>query len=233
MLRLRVKAPFAAFRRFVAGSYRPTAPLPTPTAVYGLLLNIAAIESRRDDGTSPMTVTALGLPPCDLALGLVSTPEVQVLFQQLHNYPVGSSGQERAAETFGGKYNIQPVHRELLSGLDMCVCVRGNDALEASIREGLQRGTAFSPEGRRRYGVPFLGDNNFLLSHLFEEQDGQSAYWLSEVGPGGESETRSATRLPIWIDRADMTRTEARVFSQVTSATVFPPEDAWVHIRPP
>ena len=50
MIRLRVKAPFAAFRYFTAGSYRPTAPFVTPSAAYGLLLNLAGFDTRYDDG---------------------------------------------------------------------------------------------------------------------------------------------------------------------------------------
>ena len=50
MMRLRIRAPFAAFRHFTAGSYRPTAPFITPSAAYGLLLNLAGVETRFDDG---------------------------------------------------------------------------------------------------------------------------------------------------------------------------------------
>jgi CRISPR-associated protein Cas5t len=44
-----MEAPFAAFRTFTAGSYRPTAEFITPSAAYGLLLNVAGIEMREYD----------------------------------------------------------------------------------------------------------------------------------------------------------------------------------------
>src|ERR1017187_95754 len=108
MLRIRVKAPFAAFRSFTAGSYRPTMPFLTPSAAYGLALNLAAVESRFDDGKSPMTLMRRDLPALEMALGAVTLPEVHSIYQQLHNYPVGASGKERAGDCKGAKYNIQP-----------------------------------------------------------------------------------------------------------------------------
>ena len=56
MKRYYLQAKFAAFRPFVSGSFRPTAGFITPTAAYGLLLNIAGIEMRHDDGQSVMTL---------------------------------------------------------------------------------------------------------------------------------------------------------------------------------
>jgi len=147
MLCLRVKAPFAAFRTFTAGSYRPTAPFITPSAAYGLVLNIAGIESRYDDGHAPMTLTNPGLARVEIALGAITFPEVQSIYQQLHNYPVGAMGKGRAKDCKGAKYNIQPVRREFLSGLDAYICIRENDSLEEHVRAGLRGG---GPEGLPR-----------------------------------------------------------------------------------
>ena len=43
MLTLYIEAPFAVCRTFTAGWYRPTATFLTPSAVYGLLLNLAIV----------------------------------------------------------------------------------------------------------------------------------------------------------------------------------------------
>ncbi len=56
MIRLRITAPFGAFRTFTAGAYRPSMPFMPPSAAYGLLLGLAGIETRLDDGQSPMTL---------------------------------------------------------------------------------------------------------------------------------------------------------------------------------
>ena len=68
MICLYIQAPFAACRTFTAGWYRPTAGFLTPSAAYGLLLNIAGIESRlreedaAHDGSAPASLIRPGLP---------------------------------------------------------------------------------------------------------------------------------------------------------------------------
>lgn len=233
MLRLRVRAPFAAFRGFVAGSFRPSAPFITPSAAYGLLLNVAAIETRRDDGESAMTVTATGLPSCEIALGAITLPERASLLQQLHNYPVGATGKDRAAETFGNKYNIQPIHRELLAGIDGYICLAGNERLEERVRTGLREGARFAPEGRPRYGLPFLGDNMLLLSDLAEDPSPRPAYWFVLMSGALDAGGGEVSRLTVWIDRAEMSRTESGLYQRGGAAQLDPPEAAWTTIRPP
>src|SRR5689334_18530340 len=107
MLCLYLQAPFAAFRTFTAGWYRPTATFLTPSAAYGLVLNVAGVETRLrkeepgHGGAAPASLTRPGLPRMRLAVGAAPAdgrepyPLVQTAYQQLHNYPVGASGQER------------------------------------------------------------------------------------------------------------------------------------------
>jgi CRISPR-associated protein Cas5t len=225
MLRLRVRAPYGAFRPFTAGWYRPTAPFPTPSALYGLLLNVANIDYRRDDGISPATLTDNDPPTVEIAIGLVALPRVQRLYHQLHNYPVGESAGALKEESRGNKYNIQPVRRELLSGIDVCIALRGNEALEARVRDGLQLGSRYAPEGRPRYGLPFLGDNSFMLSTLREEAT--LARWLAPAVLGDESPRGATARLTVWIDRADMSRTRGELYGPLEEASVEVPAEAW------
>jgi CRISPR-associated protein Cas5t len=228
MIRLRVKAPFAAFHTFAAGAFRPTAPFLTPSAAYGLVLNIAAIDSRRDDEHSATTLTAVDLPPALIALGAITIPSVQTLYQQLHNYPVGSSGADRAAYAHGTKYNIQPVRREVLLGLDAYVCLDGNTDLEDQVRIGL---TGATPS-RRRYGLPFLGDNNFIISVLREEANPIPAHWFRLAQRGQEIALDNPCRLTVWIDREDASRTEIRLYTREETTRLDPTPDAWTSIMP-
>ena len=150
MLHLYLEARFAACRTFTAGWYRPTATFLTPSAAYGLVLNIAGIESRlreenaAHDGKVPASLSRPGLPRVRIALGALADgrtdpyPTVQTIYQQLHNYPVGTSGEERAESAKGNKYNITPVRREFLSGLRAVVCLDGNPELEERVRQGLK-----------------------------------------------------------------------------------------------
>src|SRR5262245_41167424 len=238
MLCLYLQAPFAVCRTFTAGWYRPTATFLTPSAAYGLLLNVAGIESRLREGEAgrdggvPASLMRPGLPAARLALGAPKgdRPYIRVatVYQQLHNYPVGSSGQERAEAARGNKYNITPVRRELLSDLRAFVVVDAPE-LEIRVLRGL-RGEL--NEGR--YGLPFLGDNNFLLDRLEERPPVPEAHWYEQVtgsAPGGPRP--GTTRLTILIDRADLSRTTSALFAPTEHATTTIPDAAWVDIQPP
>ena len=242
MLRLYVQAPFAAFRTFTAGWYRPTAGFLTPSAVYGLALNLAGIETRRDDGLSPMTVTEFDLPPARIALGADPAnprgphPSVHTIYQQLHNYPVGASGKERKEDTKGNKYNITPVRREFLSDLRAFVLLdfHDNPAVEDQIRRALDTSDPCYPV---RYGLPFLGDNAFLLDKIKIHEEPVRAHWYRQLGENNESEiVPRSTRLTVWIDRQDMSKTRSLLFapgSAETDDAANPDWPAWTQIVPP
>jgi CRISPR-associated protein Cas5t len=228
MLFLRVKAPFAAFRTFTAGYYRPTAPFITPSAAYGLIMNIAGIETRKDDGTSAMTLMREDLPVIEVAIGAVTFPDKQIIYQQLHNYPVGASARERGDECRGNKYNIQPVRREFLSGIDACLGVRAAEDIERLIKAGLKA------EVKRtgRYGILFLGDNSFMPDKLEHLEEPIPARWLIPMRKDFTGPRRSISRLTVRIDRSDMTKTLAPLFSPLDEATPNVPEKAWIHVGP-
>jgi CRISPR-associated protein Cas5t len=248
MLALYIEAPFAVCRTFTAGWYRPTATFLTPSAAYGLLLNLAGVETRlREEdatypGSVPATLTLKGLPAVKVAVGAAALrrvgrrtealpepdryPRVQTVYQQLHNYPVGASGAERAATTFGNKYNISPVRRELLVGLRAVVALNGNSDLEASVRSGLA-----GELSTRRYGLPFVGDNAFLPDRIELLDNLLPAHWYEQVT--GETKVRPrTTRLTIWIDRADLSRTRSQLYAPTTSASATIPPGAWTAINP-
>lgn len=227
MLRLRVQAPFATFRNFAAGSFRPSAPFITYSAAYGLLLNLAGREMRaQDDGKSAMTLIAAGLPRFELALGVCGKlPTVQALYQQLHNYPVGNSGKEREESTHGNKYNITPARREVLHRLDALLALQGDDMLEVDIRAGLK-----GEHGR--YGLPFMGDNNFLPDRIDIMENEAGGRWLVplEEGTAMADLPEGAMRLTLSIDRADMSRTRSGLFRVEGEERKEPPEGAWVKV---
>jgi CRISPR-associated protein Cas5t len=179
-----------------------------------------------------MTLTKPGLPRAEIALGAVRFPEVQSIYQQLHNYPVGATGKDRAKETKGGKYNIQPVRREYLAGLDAYLCLRSNQDLEGRIKEGLRHGAWSLCEGRPRYGIPFLGDNNFMIDVLREEPAPRPAYWYKRLNKEVGAVT-GRCRLTVWVDRTDMTRTLAYSYAPTKDSVAEVPEEAWTLIAPP
>jgi CRISPR-associated protein Cas5t len=222
MLWLYVQAPFAAFRHFTAGSFRPTAPFMTPSAAYGLLLNLAGIEMRRDDDRSPTTLIAKDLPGAEIALGAIAIPERHSLYQQLHNYPVGNTGADHAPACKGSKYNIAPARRAFLSNLRACIGLRGNETLADQVRRGL------AGEGQRGYGLPFLGDNNFLPDRIDMLKAPHVARWLVLLREDEVLEPdEEPMRLTVTIDRADMSKTVSRLYRMGVAETHAVPDSAW------
>ncbi|MDY3562200.1 type I-MYXAN CRISPR-associated protein Cas5/Cmx5/DevS [Gemmata sp. JC673] len=254
MLWLRIEAPFATFRTFTAGWYRPTATFLTPSAAYGLVMNFAGIETRLREGEdghngkTPASLTAKGLPSLKLAIGAAGEdrrgqtipfeeafPRVQTTYQQLHNYPVGKGnkvddpdapgekayqGDIAARRAQGNKSNITPVRREFLSDLRAVI---GIDA-EIAVLDRVRRGLAGEFP---RYGVPFLGDNNFLLDRVELFNAPKPAYWFVPVAGAGGGPRPRTVRLTIAIDRADLSRTTSQLFAPEAEANATPPVESW------
>ncbi len=232
MLCLYLQAPFGAFRNFTAGSFRPTADFITYSAAYGLLLNVAGIEMRYDDNQQPMTLIGTDLPRFRIAIAALSFPIHQSVLQLLHNYPVGTlnlKGEALEAKknsVKGGKYNIAPVRRSFLSGINGYICVDAYDEIESRILNGL-RG-----EVQRDYGLPFLGDNSFLIDRLQPVHKPNAAHWFVSVTPENPTGYRKdlVMRLTISINRADMSRTTSGLFAPVSQLCEAPPDSAWVEV---
>lgn len=226
MLILQLDAPFAVFRAFTAGSFRPTAGFITPSAAYGLLLNVAGVEMRYDDGKAIATMIRSGLPAVEIALAAIDNlPEQQSLFQQLHNYPVGLSGKDHKPATKGNKYNIIPVRRSFLSDIHAYIAVRGNKELEGWIVDGL------AGKRSRSYGLPFLGDNNFLIDRLETIDRPEPARWYEHISESSEEGMKKdITRLTITIDRINMARTRSALFAPTAQPVSQIPERAWVMV---
>lgn len=218
---LRVRAPFAAFRGMQAGAFRTTAPVMPPSAALGLVLNLAAIESR-DPTPRPTTGVDAGIPCMQIAVGLMRPAVVASLYQQLHEYPVGNSGKELAVRTHGAKYWIKPVRRQLLVDYDGLIGIRTaeNKLVDRAIR-GL-RG-AWNAE---RYGVPFAGDNNLLFDRIDIVDGPLPAIWYERMGPD-DSPRPGACRLTVGIDREDSSLTTMPVFAPTADPRARPGDSAW------
>ncbi|MBA3406187.1 MAG: CRISPR-associated protein Cas5 [Gemmatimonadaceae bacterium] len=219
---LSIEAPFAAFRWLQAGVYRGTYPVLPPSAAWGLALNLAGIEAR---GPLDEVVTTIrpDAPHLEIAVGSLRTAQRSTLYQQLHGYPVGTSGKELQAHAHGQKYWIAPARREILVGLHCLVGIRGDDELVTRIPRGL--GGMLEVE---RYGLPFAGDNQFMFDRIDVVGD-MVARWFVPVGVG--ETPKESTRLTTNIDRRDGSRTQAPMFAPVPLPCMCPSE-AWIDIGP-
>ena len=86
---IRLQAKFAAYRYFQTGKYRATAPVITPSAAYGLLLNLAQVEMRGDTtyfGKAAITTIHEDIPFLELAVGTIKYGQIGTLYQRLHSY---------------------------------------------------------------------------------------------------------------------------------------------------
>jgi CRISPR-associated protein Cas5t len=219
---LRLDAPVAAWRWLQAGVYRATFPVIPPSAAWGLVLNLAGIESRgpASEVVTPISVDA---PALDIAVGIIKPGDRSVLYQQLHSYPVGNSGAHLRERSKGNKYWIAPARREVLIGVVAAVAARGPRNVIGRVRDGLA-GT-LSVE---RYGLPFAGDNQHIFSRIDISAEPPKARWYVPVRNIGE--VKESSRLTTNIDRGDASRTEAPLFAP-SEMGLFP-DAAWVRIGP-
>ncbi|MBX3276053.1 MAG: CRISPR-associated protein Cas5 [Sandaracinaceae bacterium] len=221
------RAPFAAYRWLQAGVYRASAPTIPPSAAWGLLLNLAGIETRAAAGDDVSTGIRPDAPALRLAIGLVRPVGVAKLLQQLHTYPVGSSGKELKSRTHGAKYWIAPVRREVLVDLDAILGVEGPPEVLQRIRDGL----GDAPPGPR-YGVPFAGDNSFFFERLDVVERPPAVRWYTPVVPG-EPPREGSARVTVAIDRAESSRTTTRLVAPDGMASELPPDAAWTWVPGP
>jgi len=247
MLCLYLEAPFAACRTFTAGWHRPTAGFLTYSAAYGLILNVAGIENRLreedggHDGETPASLMQPGLPRACLALGVPvfdeqrePFPRVQTILQQLHNYPVGKDAGIPQELAKGNKNNITPVRREILCNLRAIVCLDNNPEIEERTRQGLA-----GKFNSKRYGLPFLGDNQYLLNRLEEipwplPPKYERVHWYERIEQSNAEGPRArTTRLTIWIDRANLSLTQSALYAPSERPSSQPSTQAWTQISPP
>ncbi len=115
----------------------------------------------------------------------------------------------------------------MLSDVRAYIGVNAAPELEESILAGL------SGKKPRRYGLPFLGDNNFLLDRLEPVEKPQPAYWLEKIGDSRVGMRKNVMRLTITIDRADLSKSRSALFAASREKKAAPPPESWVEIEYP
>lgn len=256
MVALRYAAPFGVFRDFTAGFFRASFPFAPPSALYGLVLNLLGVEMRGPLGPDPTGVrddlpyfevasAAVGADPSRHSFGAVGDglrlmPGKGVLFQQLHALPVGSTNKHRIPLTKGNKHHISPGRRQLLCGVRGVCVVKGESEFESRLRAALKETPWNLESGAPRYGLPFLGDNSFMLEEL-ESVDLNSdleVEWIVRTDPesdddfDGDLQARAPFRLTLWTDRAGMKTTRSAFFVASSGRLSTIPAQAWVRVGP-
>jgi CRISPR-associated protein Cas5t len=212
---LKVKAPFASYRPLQNSFYQNTFPVMPPSAAYGLLLNLAGIETRN--------VSIENLPKVKVAIGQITPAGTGVVYQQLHSYPVGNSSKANKEKCHGQKYHIAPAHREILINLDVVIGVQTDDfSLLDLVLQGLDGKT-------KRYGLPFAGDSSFLFEELKVLYEPTSANWYVRLDEGSKP-LRKSCRLNVNVDRKNNTKTSWVLCAPHGEKLENIPEEAWVSV---
>jgi len=219
-----VDAPISAWRWMQAGVYRGSFPVIPPSAAWGLVLNLAGIDTRGDlaEVTTPIRPDA---PALEIAVGAIVPGQRSSLYQQLHSYPVGNSGGPLRDRAKGNKFWIAPARREVLLGAVSAIGARGPRSVIDRVAPGLA-----GQLDVERYGLPFAGDNQFLFSRIDPSDASPQARWYEPVSDHA-SHHAETTRLTTNIDRADASKTAAPLFAP-TPQPGGCPASAWVRVGP-
>ena len=233
MMYLYIQAPFAACRTFTAGWYRPTATFLTPSAAYGLILNVAGVETRlreedeRHGGKVPASLTRPGLPAVRWRRGALRGgggsepyPHVHTVYQQLHNYPVGAFWE--GAGRVGTEISTMSLRFAVNSfpNYATVVALDGNPDLEDQRPPRLTRRLQRRPlrpavSRRQRFSSrPAGGIERRARAHWYER--------VTEASPDGPRPR--TTRLTILIDRAELSRTTSALFAPTKDSSSVIPE---------
>jgi CRISPR-associated protein Cas5t len=113
------------------------------------------------------------------------------------------------------------VRREFLVGLDMVLGIQAEAELLQRVLQGLS-GKLDQP----RYGLPFAGDNNFLLDRIDVLSVPIPTYWYVQIQPD-DPPMRGSYRLTVGIDRADNSKTSSYLYAPMVEPTAKPPAQAW------
>lgn len=209
MMWIHFKAPFGAFRMMMAGSYRSSYPCITPSAAYGLVLNLASIDIRRHR------------PPMKVAIGLLERPSVSTFFQHLHSYLIGNSGRHLQQRCKGQKFWISPGRREVLANVNFVVGVEAEEPVERQILAGLDGDLP------RFGGLPFAGDNSFIFERIEVLDEAPTAQWYVPLDEGGTA-YRGTQSLPVRVHHTDPARTRYQVFCPLPPGK--PRDTVWVDV---
>jgi CRISPR-associated protein Cas5t len=101
---------------------------------------------------------------------------------------------------------------------------------DADFEAAVCRGLSGRIDGR--YGLPFLGDNNFTFDRL-EAVEPRPTRWYTLEGDRSGRSRPGTTRLTTYIDRASMAGTRSALFAPEPHPVSQPPESARIPVGDP
>jgi CRISPR-associated protein Cas5t len=216
MITLRVKVPYASFRKSYARSFAETYPFPPPATVYGMLLSLVGERSRsRHVGAA-------------LAFAYAHEPRTSTTLRKLSRLKYGVPSKQ-------SKLGNAPEFVETLCGIDFLCWVEsrrevvGVDErgarLEARLVEAI-----LHPERVQRTGVLCLGLSDDAVDDIAQVDGVEGDWrWLSPTDSG-------SVELPVWVDHvgSQYTRWQRYELEPVAHTISAPPgEDRFTTIVDP
>lgn len=151
---LRVEVPVCAFRPYASREYQDTYPVPTPSAVYGMLLSLIGVvreQKARHRGAA-------------LALAVDGLPNRSKVFRKLRR---GSDLED-----------TRPDYQDLLLDLGLWVWVgRGKDQADPYLAERVRAGLT-TPATIARFGGLSLGESGYLVDTVSVARPPESAVFV-------------------------------------------------------
>lgn len=182
MITMRVRVPYASFRKSYARSFAETYPFPPPATVYGMLLSLVGERRRaRHAGVA-------------LAFAYARQPKVAITLRKLSRYKYGEANKQSAQ----GK----PDFVETLCGIDFLCWVDSKSESQDSGNMGTEKSTLEerliealkTPEKVDRTGILCLGLSDDAVDEIAIIDHCEGAWhWLMPSNDG-------RIELPIWVD---------------------------------
>jgi CRISPR-associated protein Cas5t len=111
----------------------------------------------------------------------------------------------------------------VLVGLDCIIAAQADGShLFDRVRRGLK-----GDLDATRYGLPFVGDNNFMIDRIDEVMSlPETVVWYARIAPD-DLPRKGSCRLTVGIDRVDNSKTTSYLYAPIESGGSEPPDSAW------
>jgi CRISPR-associated protein Cas5t len=207
-----VEVPFCAFRPYTSREYQDTYPVPSPSAVYGMLLSLVGVP--RDNKAIHCGV--------EMVLAVEQLPARAKVFRKLRRVP---QAQKNPKEN--ELRHTRPDYQDLLLDLRFWVWLRhGRDAAPVPLADRVVQALSF-PTSITRFGGLSLGESSYLVDTIVvKEPTDREGVFLQPDSQGFHS-------LPIWVDHQDALRTRLQRFSLVSRSLRDELQGYWVEIPLP
>jgi hypothetical protein len=215
MLIIYIDSPFARFGNLPSSYMRTTDPFINPVQGYHFILMLAGIDSREYLVDLPATSTKNGLPSFKLGIGQIKEPYKNTIASQLHSYNTNSGREIK----FGQKNKIDCGKTEILIDIKALLVIDENSYVENRVRDFLKNGNlSLQENGSPRYGIPYLGDNNFVVDIIKEipiQNVTKEVRWYYKIDRKsmGNKEITPIYNFNLWINRNNPGKAITSLFS--------------------